>query len=220
MKTTILTTSAAAVLIFAAVPSPARASSPAQFDRAQYGTAQNSAYDAGYRAGLRRGEEAARGRRPMDFEREREYRDAMGGYDRRYGEPNRYRDDYRAGFAQGYRDAFNRGGFRGDDIRRGAPGYGAPGYGAPGYGAPGYGAPGYGREVVPIAFENGVRDGYAKGLDDLQHRRYPDVNRQKWYRNGDHDYNGRYGPKDLYRVDYRRGFQEGYSRAFREGRRY
>ncbi len=214
MKTTILTTSAA-VLIFAAVPSPARASSPAQFDRGQYGTAQNSAYDAGYRAGLRRGEEAARDRRPMDFEREREYRDGIDGYDRRYGEPNRYRDDYRAGFAQGYRDAFNRGGFRRDDRDRNGVWRDERGYGERGYGVPGYR-----REVAPIAFENGVRDGYAKGLDDLQHRRYPDVNRQKWYRNGDHDYNGRYGPKDLYRVDYRRGFQEGYSRAFREGRRY
>jgi hypothetical protein len=67
-------------------------------------------------------------------------------------------------------------------------------------------------------FENGQRDGYSKGFDDARHHRRPDVDRQKWYRHGDHDYNHSYGSKDEYRIGYRRGFERGYERAFREGR--
>lgn len=69
------------------------------------------------------------------------------------------------------------------------------------------------------AFDNGERDGYAKGIDDLRHHRRADVNRQRWYRNGDHDFDRHYGTRDAYRVDYRRGFELGYDRAFREGYR-
>lgn len=215
MTTRILATSAAAAFMLAAMSSSAHANPAAQQWDPQgrdyrYSNVQGPAYDAGYRAGIQRGEQAARDRRTLDIEREREYRDATNGYNSRYGDRGRYRDEFRAGFAQGYRDGFNR---------LGAPGYDDRGRnGAYGYGREG--DRGYGRAVVSIAFQNGLGDGYQKGLDDLQHRRYPDVNRQKWYRNGDHDYNGRYGPKDLYRVDYRRGFEDGYNRAYREGRRY
>jgi hypothetical protein len=200
-------TSAAGAFLVAAMSSTAHANPAAQWDPQgrdsyRYNVAQGPAYDAGYQSGLRRGEEAARSRRTFDFEREREYRDGSYGYNRSYGDQRRYRDDFRSGFAQGYRDGFNRLAVRGYEDRSRDRGYGSS------------------RIVVSIAFQNGAADGYNKGLDDLQHRRYPDVNRQKWYRNGDHNYNGRYGPKDLYRVDYRRGFEDGYSRAFREGRRY
>ena len=67
------------------------------------------------------------------------------------------------------------------------------------------------------AFDNGERDGYSKGIDDVRHHRRPDMNRQKWYRNGDHDYDRHWGSKDAYRVEYRRGFELGYDRAYREG---
>ena len=69
------------------------------------------------------------------------------------------------------------------------------------------------------AFDNGERDGYSKGIDDVRHHRRADVNRQRWYRNGDHDYDHHYGTRDAYRVDYRRGFEQGYDRAVREGYR-
>ena len=59
-----------------------------------------------------------------------------------------------------------------------------------------------------------------KGLDEVQDRKSPDVTRQKWYRSGDHDYNSNYGSKDAYRVEYRRGFEEGYNRAYRDARRF
>jgi hypothetical protein len=67
------------------------------------------------------------------------------------------------------------------------------------------------------AFENGRRDGYSKGFDDMRHHRRPDVYRQKWFRNGDHNYDRAYGPRDEYRNGYRRGFELGYERAYREG---
>ena len=70
------------------------------------------------------------------------------------------------------------------------------------------------------AFDNGERDGYTKGIDDVRHHRRADVDRQRWYRNGDRDYDRHYyGTRDAYRVEYRRGFVEGYERAYRESYR-
>ncbi len=66
-------------------------------------------------------------------------------------------------------------------------------------------------------FDNGERDGYAKGIDDVRHHRHADMNRQKWYRGGDRDYDKHWGSRDEYRSEYRRGFERGYDRAFREG---
>jgi hypothetical protein len=234
MTSRLLQISAAAALVMAAA-APARAqaggwlgSAPAAYAnddyRTSYADAQRSAYDFGYRDGLKRGEQAARDRRGLDVERERDYRQADNGYNRSFGDRNRYRDNYRFGFAQGYRDAYNRGGYGSD---RGAYGNGRvypdanQRYPDANRGYPeanrGYG--GYGSTAGYGARQNGVTDGYRKGLDDVRDRKYPDVSRQKWYRNGDHDYNSRYGSKESYRVEYRRGFEEGYNRAYREGRR-
>lgn len=207
------------------------------YDQAQYRVpyqdGRRVAYDNGYRDGLKRGEDAARANRQFNIERERDYRDAENGYNRSYGDRNRYRDDYRGGFSQGYRDGYYRrtngnygygngnygygngngnygyGNGRGNGNGRYNPNYG---YGNGGYGP--YGNSGYG------AYQNGAADGYRKGLEDLQDRRAPDVTRQKWYRSGDHDYDKAYGSKESYKIEYRRGFQEGYNRAYREGRRY
>jgi hypothetical protein len=177
--------------------------------RAPYADAQRAAYDNGYRAGLKRGAQAARDRRPVDIERERDYRSADDGYNRSFGDRNRYRDTFRGGFAQGYRDGYNRNGrFTNGDGRYTTNGDGRFGNGR------------YGGTASFGARQNGLSDGYKKGLDDVNDRKYPDVSRQKWYRNGDHDYDSRYGSKETYRVEYRRGFEEGYNRAYREARRY
>jgi hypothetical protein len=174
--------------------------------RASYADAQRAGYENGYRNGLKRGEQAARDGRALDIERERDYRSADGGYNRSYGDRNRYRDSYRGGFAQGYREGYTQRGARStfpNNGRNNGWDYGR----------------GYGGNANFGARQNGVSDGYKKGLDDLNERKYPDVNRQKWYRNGDHDYDSRYGSKDTYRVEYRRGFEEGYNRAYHENRR-
>jgi hypothetical protein len=172
--------------------------------RSSYADAQRAAFDNGYRDGLKRGEQAVRDGQPLAIERERDYRNAEGGYNRSYGDRNRYRDNYRGGFTEGYRDGYNRRGARPSSLNT------ARGYGR---------GPGYGGTANYGAYQNGVSDGYEKGLDDTGDRKVPDVTRQKWYRNGDHDYDSRYGSKETYRVEYRRGFEEGYARAYRERRR-
>ena len=165
--------------------------------RAPYAAARRAAYDNGYRDGIKRGEQAARGSKTFDARIERDYRDASNGYNRSYGDRDRYRDDYRGGFAQGYRD-----GYYGREAQ--VP-YAVNGNG-------------YGRNAGYGAFQNGASDGYRKALEDIEDRQYPDVSRHKWYRGGDHEYDKAYGSKDAYRIEYRRGFEEGYNRAFREGR--
>ena len=175
--------------------------------RAPYADAQRAASDNGYRSGLKRGEQAARDGRPLDIERERDYRSADGGYNRSHGDRNRYRDTYRGAFAQGYREGYTQ--------RSAGSTFPSPGRND-GWDS----GRSYGGNASFGARQNGVADGYKKGLDDVNDRKYPDVNRQKWYRNGDHDYNSRYGSKETYRVEYRRGFEDGYNRAYREGRRY
>lgn len=187
--------------------------------RAPYADAQRAAFDNGYRDGRKRGEQAARDNRPFDVQRERDYRNAEDGYNRNLGDRNRYRDNYRGGFTQGYREGYQRRGAGGsypggsrDDSRIG--GYGGNG-GSADYG----GNRGYGGTASYGAYQNGAGDGYKKGLEDVNDRNRPDVSRQKWYRSGDHDYNSRYGARETYRVEYRRGFEDGYNRAYRE-RRY
>lgn len=181
---------------------PAAAAYATDDYRSSYADAQRSAYDNGYRSGLKRGAQAARDRRPLDIERERDYRGAEEGYNRTHGDRNRYRDTFRGGFAAGYRDGYTQRGARASFPSAGSE----------------YGR-GYGGTANFGARQNGLSDGYKKGLDDLNDRKYPDVSRQKWYRNGDHDYDSRYGSKESYRLEYRRGFEDGYGRAYREARR-
>jgi hypothetical protein len=198
--------------------------------RTSYADAQRQAYDNGYRDGLKRGEQAARDRKTLDIERERDYRSADSGYNRNYGDRVRYQDNYRGGFAQGYRDAYSRYGGTGAwnngtwNDRNNNSGAWNNGNAAPrGNGARNgnNGRWGNGTNTASYgAYQNGVSDGYQKGLDDAHDRKAPDVTRQKWYRNGDHDYNSNYGSKDTYRVQYRQGFEEGYNRAYRDGRRF
>ena len=218
-------TMAVGVAALIAIAAPANAQ--VWNDGGQRGTYRNdsrsAAFNNGYRDGLHRGENAARDRRPFDMQREKDYRNADDGYRREYGDRNFYRDEFRRGFAQGYQEAYGRsngydgrrdgqwgsqypsngrvyGGVLGD---RGDRGYG--------YGNGGYGA------GFSIAFRNGAGDGYQKGLDDARDGKYPQPERQKWYRQGDRNYNGRDGiPRDEYKNEYRRGFQEGYRRAYNE----
>ena len=68
------------------------------------------------------------------------------------------------------------------------------------------------------AFDNGARDGYEKGQEDVRKRRSFDPLRHSWYRSGDRHYENRYGSREQYKDVYRQGFQQGYERGFREGR--
>jgi hypothetical protein len=193
--------------------------------RQSYYEARRIAYDNGYREGLRDGESAARHRRPFDIQREKDWRKADAGYNRSYGDKDRYRDSFRSGYSDGYRAAYDRvydgGYYDGRSGRRDGGWNRYPGnYPQNGRNYP-YGRYGdYGTGVAHIAFQNGLNDGYEKGLDDARDRKYPDPRRQKWYREGDRHYEGRYGSREAYKDQYRRGFEEGYQRAYRDARRW
>lgn len=185
--------------------------------RQPYNEARRLAYDNGYRDGLKEGERDAKRRDAFNYQDERAWQRADRGYNRSFGDRDRYAQSFRTGFAAGYSDAY----------RRYAPNYGYGGYGRPGpvnpnvrggYGYPGggyYGYPNQGRYGSP-AHANGVRDGYEKGREDARDRDSYDVLRHKWYREGDHDYRGEYGPRQQYENLYRQGFREGYDRGYRE----
>ena len=68
-----------------------------------------------------------------------------------------------------------------------------------------------------VAARNGYRDGIEAGRDDARHRERFDPVRARRYREGDHDYDRRYGSRDEYKREYRaafeRGYREGYERA-------
>lgn len=79
------------------------------------------------------------------------------------------------------------------------------------------------RRAVPrfdLAFRNGEEDGYKEGLKDGERGERFDPVREKRYRSGDHGYNRRYGPKELYKDRYRIGYRRGYEDGYQDGRRY
>jgi hypothetical protein len=69
------------------------------------------------------------------------------------------------------------------------------------------------------AYNNGFRDGIDAGRDDARHHERFDPARAKRYREGDHDYDRRFGSRDDYRREYRAAFQQGYEQGYRQYRR-
>jgi hypothetical protein len=60
------------------------------------------------------------------------------------------------------------------------------------------------------AFRLGHEDGVQKGREDARDRDSFDPARHSWYRNADRGYNSRYGSREDFRTEYRRGFLAGY----------
>ena len=149
-----------------------------QVDRGQ------DAYEAGYREGVRRGEHD--GRRGRDFELQRE-------------PPFNRRDEFRRGYADGYRAGYER--FRNRAARQLGDG-------------PGRRAPGGYQEV---AAARGYSDGFEDGQNDGRRgNRYDPVDSRD-YREGDNGYSRSYGSPDAYRNNYRAGFRQGYEDGYRDG---
>ena len=65
------------------------------------------------------------------------------------------------------------------------------------------------------AMQSGYRDGLEKGAEDASDRDSYDPNRHAWYRSADRGFERRYGTKESYQREYRRGFLEGYEAAYR-----
>jgi hypothetical protein len=175
-----------------------------------YGYGSNSdvrriAYERGFREGIVEGERDGRNRDRFRYQDERDFQRADIGYNRSYGDPERYRVNFRSGFVEGYAAGYRR--------------YAGPGYGNGRYDEryDRYGGGGYqqGRDGYISPFEIGAREGYEKGREDARDRDRPDPRSHKWYREGDRQYNSRYGNREQYKNEYRRGFLIGYDRGYR-----
>jgi hypothetical protein len=177
--------------------------------RVAYFEARRIAYDHGYREGLARGQADARRGQRYGYQNVRDFQRADKGYHRSYGDRERYRQIFRDGYATGYSDGYAR-------VARTTRGPSRPGpypSSRPGVWGP---SGQYGAYHSP-AFDNGVRDGYEKGLEDARRNRSFDPVRHSWYRSGDRHYQSRFGSRDQYKDIYRRGFQQGYDRGYAEG---
>jgi flagellar biosynthesis/type III secretory pathway protein FliH len=186
------------------------------------------AYDNGFEEGRKQGEKDGRKREQFRYQDEKSFQRADKGYHREYGSLDRYRQSFRTGYSAGYSEGY----------QRYAPAYGSTG----GYGRAvprgdvngGYGYPNryptnrgtvypsypgtYGAGYYNPAIQNGINDGYEKGLDDARKNRSFDPLRHDWYRSGDRHYESQYGSREQYKDLYRQGFRDGYDRGFNEGR--
>ena len=193
-----------------AIAAPAYAQWPRTDSRYGYGAnsdVRRLAFDRGYREGIVEGEKDGRSRDRFFYQDERDFQRADVGFNRNYGDPERYRVNFRSGFVEGYEAGYRR--------YAGSGGYGAGRYeDRYGYGGGYQQGNGY---ITPA--EIGARDGYEKGREDARDGDRPDPRSQKWYREGDREYNSRYGNRDQYKNEYRRGFLVGYDRGYREVRR-
>lgn len=166
-------------------------------------------YNRGFHEGQEAGVDDARRGRSYDLRRHREFRDNRRGEDR--GDLRAFRDGFASGYEDGYRRASRD---RYDDRRRDVPP--VPVY--PRLPERDGGIFGGGRYISPAA-ENGYRDGFEAGQRASRNGDRFDPIREKRYRDGDHDYNGRYGSRDQYKREYRDAFQQGYEAGFRGYRR-
>ncbi|MFL6276936.1 MAG: hypothetical protein ACJ74G_17255 [Blastocatellia bacterium] len=64
------------------------------------------AQEAGYRDGLRQGQDDASRRRGSSYDRDSRYRDAQSGWRSEYGDRDTYRQAYREGFRRGYEEGY------------------------------------------------------------------------------------------------------------------
>jgi flagellar biosynthesis/type III secretory pathway protein FliH len=171
-------------------------------ERQGYNDSRRAAYENGFRDGQKLGDRDGRQRSRFAYRDDRGYQRADRGYHRTFGDLDRYRQAFRSGFEAGYTEAYQRYGRvdRSRDDRWSQDGYAGR------------------RGAYHPGFQIGLSEGYEKGLEDARKRRSYDVLRHKWYREGDRQYEGRYGSREQYKDIYREGFKDGYERGYREGR--
>ncbi len=167
------------------------------------------AQDEGYRRGVSCGENDRRRGAAFNFTNESDYRRADVGYRSAYGSRDSYREDFRIGFAAGYREGYGY-----VEMRR--PYGTARPYGTNRYGGGYYSQSGRG----DLAFDYGYNDGYEEGLNDGRKRHRNDPLAESRYRSANHGYDRYYGPVESYRLSYRAAFTQGYERGFTDGWSY
>jgi hypothetical protein len=209
MKRLFLAPALGALALATAAPAFAQYGRPgpndSRYGYSPYYEVRRIAYDNGFREGLEEGQKDARSRDRFYFQDEGDFQRADKGYSRNFGDKDRYQQSFRSGFADGYTDGYNRYARAGN-------------YGGGNHGGGYYGRDAYGRGVLRSAYDIGARDGYDKGLEDLRDGDRHDPRRHKWYREGDHNYESRFGPREQFKDQYRRGFLSGYEQAYRGGR--
>ena len=186
---------------------------------------QSPAFRTGFDRGLRVGEEDGRRNSRFDYASKSEYRNGDAGYNRNYGDRERYRSEFRVGFEDGYRQAYGR--YQSGNAGNGGYGGYNDGTWRPGTGGPPPWANGRGRgqgngswQRNDLAFQNGFTDGYDEGLKDVRDRDQFNPSDEGRYRSADHGYRNSYGSKEAYRATYRDAFREGYENGYADGRRY
>jgi hypothetical protein len=180
--------------------------------------AERRAYDNGYREGVQQGQNDVRRGRDYSYSRHNEYRDADDGYRRGTIDRDLYRRSFRSGFQTGYSESYNRYARINprDNYPRGVP---YPNQGGYGYPSSRDGYPSNRGVFRSPAADIGYRDGIEAGRNDARDRNRFDPVRAKRYREGDHDYNGRYGSRDEYKREYRAAFEQGYREGYGATRR-
>jgi hypothetical protein len=177
-------------------------------------------YDRGFREGLDAGADDARRGRSYDVRRHGEYRDNSRGNDR--GDLVAFRQGFESGYGDGYR-SYARGGY-GAPRPPYPPASTYPQYPGSSRDQDRYGDryPYYGGTVGRLsspAADNGYRDGFDEGQKAARSGDRYDPIGEKRYREGDHDYNSRYGSRQDYERNYRAAFQQGYDAGYRGYRR-
>jgi hypothetical protein len=66
-------------------------------------------------------------------------------------------------------------------------------------------------QLRETALNAGYNEGSKQGRDDRSHNRYRNPSEFSAYQNATHDYNSRYGDRDLYRRYYQAAFENGYN---------
>ena len=161
-------------------------------------------YNRGFREGQEAGIEDVRRGRSYNVRRHDEYRDNRRGNDR--GDLRAFRDGFEAGYDEAYRRLVR--GDYGRDPRRDAPRAQGP-----------YVDRDARSRIASPAADRGYRDGFDAGQRAARNGDRYDPVREKRYREGDHDYEGRDGSREVYKREYRDAFQQGYDAGFRGGRR-
>ena len=181
---------------------------------------RQTALNAGYNEGIRVGQKD-RNRNSnsnSDYRNSSEYQKATKDYSSRLGDRELYRRYYRAGFQNGYNDAF------------GTQAYGYPQGGDVGYrnrdwnnnGDPNDNRDRRGRnwdrydnyggsfELRQTALNAGYNEGIKEGRNDRSKNNRSDFRNKSAYQKATTDYNSKFGDRGMYQRYYRAGYENGY----------
>ena len=158
-------------------------------------------YDRGFREGRSSGADDARRGRGYDIRRHNEYRNDRRGDDR--SDLGAFRRGFEAGYDEGFRMNARRdnGGNRRDFPSTSYPNQSPSGSER-------------GR-FTSAARDAGYRDGVEAGERAARRGERFDPVREGRYREGDHDYDRRFGSRDDYKLNYRDAFRQGYDAGYR-----